>query len=407
VSVLSAGRAPRVLVLGGTGAIGAGVVERAAELGLPVTCVASRAQPSPLLRDGLLGPRGVPYVALDVFSEQALPDLQQLLDAHDLAILACEPWSGEDEPALRGVEGTVRIYQTATRCGFTAEENARRRAAGKTPRRVVRIGSSAAELPLDLLGASGGVERWPEERVSQADLERVAASDPCWDNAYFGSKVLQARNAREAVCGGLDLVTVLPTYVVSWWGEYGGHEPLVRLLRTARTTGCLPRTPLNAVPVDAAATGILLAALCGAVGERYQLAGIDTDTWAVHAASMRFATPPVRDPLPIPLPRAELLDELRLLRRERRSQAWLDVWLLPWDGFRRALLELYRIEPWHLALLAQGGHRSGARLRALGDSLPAFLSALRFPDAEDLRARLDHAARRKMEWLERIGALAC
>jgi hypothetical protein len=107
-----------------------------------------------------------------------------------------------------------------------------------------------------------------------------------------------------------------------------------------------------------------------------------------------------REPLPLPLPRFELIDELRLLRGERRGAPWLDLWLLPWDAWRRSLLQGYRIEPWHLALLAQGGHRSGRRLRTLGRGLPPRLAPLRLPDPEELRDALDEAARRKMEWLD-------
>ena len=121
-----------------------------------------------------------------------------------------------------------------------------------------------------------------------------------------------------------------------------------------------------------------------------------------RSIGLRHASEPGREPLPLPLPRSELLDELGLLRGDRRGAGWLGLWLLPYDGWRRTLLDFYGIEPWHLALLAQGGQRSAGRLRSLNACLHPSLSELRYPDPERIQAQLEDAARRKMEWLERI-----
>ena len=131
----------------------------------------------------------------------------------------------------------------------------------------MRVGSSAGELPHALV--EGSAPGWPEDRVSLPALETHAVGDPLRDCAYFRVKLSLARAAEEAGKRGIDVVTALPTYVLSWWGDRGREEPLEQAYRVAKRTGLVPSVPLNVVPADVAATGILLVGLVfGVVGRR-------------------------------------------------------------------------------------------------------------------------------------------
>lgn len=389
---------PRILVLGGSGAVGAGVVERARELGFEVTAAGRSATPSPSLRERLLDPLGVPYARVDLDGEGAEARLHALLPEHDLVVVACEPWS---PAALRGrdpTDGIERLYEAARRAGFLVERN---RAAGVRRRRIVRVGSSAAELPHALIDGRG--EGWPEDRVSSGALEAFAQSDACFDYPYFRAKLALARAADAALERGVDVVAALPTYVLSAWGDRDRQEPLVQAHRVAKATGVVPSVPLDVIPVSVAATGILLVGLEGAPGERYQLSGVETDTHALHASSLRHLG---LRPRPLPVPRRELLDELRLLCGRRRRSPWLDLWLLPWDAWRRAALRRYDVEPWHLAVLLEGSGRGCEKARSLKLSISSHSGGLRLPDEEEIRRRLAAEAQRKIEWLALDGRLA-
>jgi hypothetical protein len=223
-----------------------------------------------------------------------------------------------------------------------------------------------------------------------------------WSHPYFRTKVALARAAETAASAGLDLVTVLPTYVLSAFGERGRQEPLLQAHRAASATGFVPSVPLDVVPVAAVAAATLLVALEGATGERYQLCGVETDTCALHAASLRHLG---LRPRPWPVPRAELLDELRLLAGRPRRNAWMQLALLPWDLWRGAALRSYEVEAWHLALLLEGSARSAAKLRCLSDALAPNARAPRYPDAEEMARAIEREARRKAAWMVADGLL--
>jgi nucleoside-diphosphate-sugar epimerase len=391
--------APRILVLGGTGAVGGGVVERARELGFAVTAAGRSALPASHVRERLLD-LGVPYAGVDLVGAQAESQLAALLAHHDLVVLACEPWSEAEAGRSDAVASVVRFYDLARSIGFDVAANRARAERGESQRRIVRIGSSVAELPHALI--DGSTHGHPEDWVSQDALDALANEDPYCAIPYFRAKSELARAASEASHRGVDLVTALPTYVISWWGDRGREEPLAQALRAAKRTGLVPSVPVNALPADVAATGILLAGLVGRSGERYQLCGVETDTHALHALSLRHLG---LHPRRLPVPRRELEDELRLLSGRRRTSPWLDLWLLPWDLWRRSLLRDHEVAAWHLAVMLEGSDRRGDKVRTLRWAFrrDSERAELRYPEETEIRSRLEIAARRKMEWLETLG----
>jgi nucleoside-diphosphate-sugar epimerase len=383
---------PSVLVLGGSGAVGAGVVECVRALGWKVTAT-GRSSPSSLLQERLFDALGVPYESLDLGEVGVEGKLKALLEAHQLVVLACEPWAEEHSDLRDAVAGVARLYALARTSGFEVEAN-RARTRGEPPRRIVRVGSSAAELPHALMARSR--LGWPEDRVTLDAVEALASSDPRRSIYYFRLKVALARAADGALRDGVDLVFALPTYVVSWWDRRGRQEPLVHALNVARSTGFVPSVPVNAVPVDVVARGILRVGLFGAPGERYQLCGVETDTHALHALSLQHVG--VRA-LPFPVPRRELMDEVRLLSGQERRNPWLKLWLLPWDLLRGELLRYHGVEAWHLALVLEGSNRSGEKVRALDETGSPYASMLPYPAEAEIWPGLESAAQRKIEWL--------
>jgi len=337
---------------------------------------------------------------LDLTGAQAESQLERLLAEHHLVVLACEPWSEEDAVRSDAVGSVVRFYEAARRAGFDIAANRARAERGQTPRRIVRVGSSAAELPRALI--DGSASRHQEDQISQEALDAIySIGSPYRAIPYFRAKLELARAASAALRRGVDVVTALPTYVVSWWGDRGRQEPLAQALRAARRTGLVPSIPVNAIPADVAATGILLAGLVGRTGERYQLCGVETDTHTLHALSLRHVG---LHPHPLPVPRRELEDELRLLTGGPRTNPWLDLWLLPWDLWRRRLLQDHGVAAWHLALMLEGSDRRGDKVRTLGlpPTSDSECAELRYPEEAEIRSRLEIAARRKMEWLEML-----
>lgn len=385
-------RAPRVLVLGGTGAVGGAVVEHARELGWTATACGRRAQPVSAAATRLQQ-IGAPYESIDLFHDDAKSRLEPLLCAHDLVVVACEPWSESDPGGAAAAQAFERLYELAHACGFERDANCARAEEGEPPRRILRIGSSAAELPHALLDLPG--PGWPEDRASVEALEAVAAALPIRDHAYFRTKRVLGATAAHAVRRGVDLVTALPTWVLSAWGDRGDEDPLRQARRTAERTGYLPAVPLNVVPAPAVAAGILLVGTCGATGERYQIAGIETDTHALHALSLGHLG---LAPRPFPVPRGELEDELRLLAGRRRSSALLDLWFLPWDAMRRRALDAAHVEAWHVAVLLEGAGRHSDKLRSL--EARAGFSGLRYPSRAEMAAQLPAVATALAESLE-------
>jgi hypothetical protein len=106
-------------------------------------------------------------------------------------------------------------------------------------------------------------------------------------------------------------------------------------------------------------------------------------------------------PRPLPVPRRELEDELRLLSGRPRGSRWLDLCLLGWDLWRHTLLRDHAVEAWHLAVLLEGSDRSGDKVRTLHRG--SDLAMLRYPEEAEIGSRLQIAAHRKMEWLEALG----
>ncbi|MDJ0850344.1 MAG: hypothetical protein QNK04_18390 [Myxococcota bacterium] len=389
--------APRVLVLGGSGAVGGGVVESARELGFAVTAAGRSPRPTPPVQERLQA-LGTPYLALDLGGELDDGRVETALAEHDLVVLACEPWSEAEAEGRRAMRGISSFYEVARRAGFAISVNRDRAGRGERARRIVRVGSSAAELPHALIDVPG--PGWPEDRVAEGALESLASRDPQRAMPYFRDKAELARAAGEAVRRGTDVVTALPTYVLSWWGDRGGEEPLAQAHRAAKRTGLVPSVPVNVVPADVAGIGILTVGILGPPGERYQLCGVETDTHALHSLSLRHAG---LDPRPLRVPRRELEDELRLLSGRPRGSPWLDLCLVGWDVWRRRLLREHCVEAWHLAVMLEGANRVGDKVRTLGCASDPALATLRYPEQVEIASRLEIAAKRKMEWLLRLG----
>ncbi len=381
-------RGQRLLVLGGTGAVGAGVAALAAGSGIDVTLTGRRAEPDASIASSILAGDHTRYVSLDVARAEHAATLGALLEWSTLVVIACEPWTA-DALADEVAEAYTQLYALALERGFGVDENDARAQRGELRKRIVRIGSVAAELPHALL--DGGVG-FAEDRVSLEVLEARAREDAATDHAYFALKRTLARCAEQAVSRGLDLVHALPTYVVSAWGDRGEEEPLVQAWRSARRTGFVPAVPLNAVPADVAAESILLLALIGSTGERYQVTGVETDTCTLHGLSLRHLG---IEPRALVVPREELRDEMRLLSGAGRGNALLDLWLMPWDLTRKLLLERHAVEAWHLGVLLEGANRSDAKLRARADGRAEARGGLAPRAAEAVWRRLEAVGLRK------------
>lgn len=388
---------PRLLVLGGTGAVGAGVVEVALEHGFDVTAT-GRSAPDADLAEHLLAKPGVRFEQLDVWRGASVDRLAELLDVHDLVVVACEPWKPDEIEVAE--DGAARLYALAARLGYTVEANRARREDDATARRLVRVGSCGAELPHALIDAAPG---FAEDGVHPEQVEALSAHIPERDHAYFRGKLALARVARTAALRGVDVVSALPTWVLSWWGDRGDEEPLVHAYRAARSFGLVPAVPLDVAPLDVAAAGILIVGLAGQPGEAYQITGLQSDTCTLHALSLAHLG---LHPRPIPVSRRELVDAMRVLDGRSRGHPLLDLWLLPWDVGRRLALERSAVEAWHVGVMLEGADRSDAKLRALlaesgGDDVP-----LRMPGREEMRQRLEQAGRHKVERMRRLGAFA-
>ncbi len=372
----------KVLVLGGTGAVGAAVAELATGLGHRVTVTGRRERPVSM-------PLGaVRHIALDLLAESARSALDVLLRVHDLVVVACEPWTYEGDPA-RLVGAFDQLYGLALKHGFEVAGNRARLERGQPPRRLVRVGSCAAELPHRLID---GVEGWPEDAVDADALTALAHRDPMRDHSYFEIRVALVRCAEIACASGLDLVHALPAYVLSPFGDRGDQEPLEQARKSARRTGLIPSVPINVVPYDVAARALLALGEVGAAGERYQITGVEMDTCTLHGLSLRHEG---LHPRPFPVPREELVDEWRLLSGQGRGNPIADLMMMPWDLARRLVLERSSVSAWHLAVLLEGADRGDGKLRELMRAHPELAEGVRLPERREMMGLVDRAAVRK------------
>lgn len=402
-----------------------------------------RRQLGVLQRTTLQGRGNVRHVAMDVYAPQSQEQLHELAASADLFVMGAEPHVVVGETRLdAAVNGVERVYRTLRDAGYTTAANVMRRAAAQWPKRVVRIGSPPAEFP------SRGLSqrfRFVEDATSPEELRRRVVEDVNWRNPYFQGKVRCAAAAHRLAAEGLDIVTVAPTSVISWAGDWGVREPVVQFRKRLRRRWA-PFTPsalTNVVPADVFASGIMLAALAGTTGESYQVAGADTQT--AECIQALLATIGEVPPPPRIFSRDELDHYVRLLSGESLERTARDVagyggraaenvglmWanalsfgvLTPFvatkiavdvvSGSSRAMRNAYDnavtttlwalgIESWQIALLAEMQSRSADKIRALNSAIERTrFAAFAYPDASSIAEQIGPALRRQAEWLQK------
>ncbi|MBK7974187.1 MAG: hypothetical protein IPK07_13220 [Deltaproteobacteria bacterium] len=377
---------PTILVLGGTGEVGASVVAESIELGLRVAA-ASRRPPQPLLEQSLFGPHRVRWERIAEPNGATSAALKELMAEHDIVILACEPWRVEPGDERSSIDEARARLETA------AAASEARLSAGLPPLRVVRIGSPAAELPFALMGSRG--DGFEEDAIRLQEVAELAKRDLCWRVPYFVAKVGMALAAREAVRTGLDLVTAAPTGTVSWWGDKGAEDLWVRAHHECVGAVPLISFPTNVLPGDVAARGILLVALAGVTGHVYQVPGVVWHSWDLQIEMLRHT----RRTLPpaFHLTRELILEGVRVHLEERGPVDRLK---------RRWLRELVGARDYAMAALLQNNRaRSAAKLLSLVPKLAADGPPLEYPSPAEIAAALPAAARRRAQWLTKRGLL--
>ena len=437
---------PKLVVAGGTGQALSTAVLTLGDLGYDLTVIGRRPL-GQLQRATLFARRNVRYEALDLFARQRQARVRELAASADIFVMGAEPHvidnAGRLEAALRGV---TRVYSTLHSAGYTTKDNEARRRIGRWPKRVVRIGSSPAEIPYDARLSRGA---FLEDTVSLDDLQQRAAADSNWQNQYFQVKVRCATLARQAAANGLDLVTAAPTAVISWAGDRGDEEPIVQVRRSLARGPApfLPSALANAVPGDIVGRGIMLAALVGTTGEVYQLAGVDLQS----AEPVRYMLAVIgEDGPPLRVYSREALNrQVRLLRGDAFARSARDVaeygsraisnagmlWtsalslglLTPLvmakiaadavAGSARAARNLYEqaetlamraigIRDWQVAILAEMQSRRAGKVRGLNAAVAGTRFAnMAYPSDASLGRQMAGALRRQAAWLAQRGLI--
>jgi len=187
---------PKLVVAGGTGQALSTAVLTLGDLGYDLTVIGRRPL-GQLQRATLFARRNVRYEALDLFARQRQARVRELAASADIFVMGAEPHvidnAGRLEAALRGV---TRVYSTLHSAGYTTKDNEARRRSGTWPKRVVRIGSSPAEIPYDGRLPRGA---FLEDTVSLDDLQQRAAAIGRRCRLAGGGQHRGQRNARHAL----------------------------------------------------------------------------------------------------------------------------------------------------------------------------------------------------------------
>jgi len=391
--------------------------------------------------------RNAHYVAMDIFAPRNQDRLRELAARSDIFVMGAEPHvaanAGQLDAAIEGVE---HVYQTLVDASYTATANDARRRTRQWPKRVIRLGSPPAEIPTRGVSRQS---RFVEDATSVEELERRALENANWQNLYFQGKVRCAVAAHNAVVDGLDLVTAAPTSVISWAGDWGEREPIMRLHKALveDRPRFIPSTLTNVVPGDVVAFGIMLLAVAGTTGDSYQLAGVDMQT--AECAGVLLAAIGEVPPPPRRLSPEELDHQVRLLGGESLRRTARDVveyggravanvglmWantfslgmLTPliapkiaadvvaggttamrnaYDNAVTTTLWALGIESWQMSLLAEMQSRSADKIRTLNSAVAGTrFAAFAYPDASQIAKQITAALRRQAGWLEQRGLL--
>jgi predicted RecA/RadA family phage recombinase len=419
---------PPLLVIGGWGQGLATCVASFAEHGYAVSVV-SRSGPGAAQKH-LVERQDVVDARLDVFAEKHQSELTALARKASLVVMGGEPHiQGDLDQAHAAM---TRFYQTMKEAGYTVGANQQRLDNGAWPKRIVRVGSPPAELPLDLVGTCGS----GEDKVELAALQRLAKTHASYQNFYFQNKVRMAAAAQAAVVAGVDVTTAAPTGIVSWHGDHGEDELLPLLLKGVGGIKPMftPSTLTNFVPGDVVAKGLVLVGLAGKTGKTYQLAGANAMTHESVAAVARAAG--IATPAEKTYSREALQRQVRLLNGDAYQRAALDVadysgrlaintgllwtmgvFALPkiladamsggakmLQNSEAAAMQALGFENWQIALLAEMQGRRSDAVRGLSIRDPR-LSRLRYPSDAEIAAELPTAFKRQSKWLQKRGLL--
>jgi len=320
----SGGDKRKVVVIGGAGAIGAAIVQEAADRGMDVVAVGRRPYdevPEHIRAMFASSPR-IGYEQIDVFDINNIPDAKDLYSWADIVVLAAEP-SSKSESGVGLAMGSMDMFLHAIRRSSIRDQK------GLARKVVIRIGSSQAEIRGDP-NAPGFEEDRPWGDMSK--------SHPAWDVPYFRTRRELAGMFDNAIKSyGIPGMNVSPTTVISPWADHGDMEPVVGYFNQTFPP-IVPSVPIDVVAAAEVATGVFQAAERGRLGETYQLAGVSMKMSDVILAGLRYAGMEEGDlPNVISLPTglwspvlysgvASMLGAKRLLARFGRD---LPVWLDP------------------------------------------------------------------------------
>ncbi|HLD44451.1 MAG TPA: NAD-dependent epimerase/dehydratase family protein [bacterium] len=296
---------PTALVLGGTGHIGANIALQLARQGYPTTTVSRR--PVDCIKSPIRNAfeqHGIQHHSIDVYGAENERPLLRLLEQYDLVINAAEPYPVNPHEIAASVSGVARLLSAAHNAGF-----------GQAPKKWIRIGSPPAEIPNPTLSESDNGDRLYPENMSWGILRK--RFHPAFSNPYFQTKLQIKQLFDHAVaCGQIRGITVAPTAVVGWGADHGAWEPITNYFNR-RFPPIIPAIPVDTIPVDHLAKGVVLAIEKGAIGEIFQLSGVHTNMADVILEGLKYAGMN-QLPVSINLPRAlwgpTLLGEVVMLR---------------------------------------------------------------------------------------------
>ncbi len=356
---------PELLVIG-HGHGGGSVAAAAAGLGIPTTIWGRRelAEANPCLHRHLIEPNSqISFERVDVDTRPP-GELAGRLRRFDWVVLAHEARALEmSSEGIQGVlDGATRLYGALEVAGFGTDR------LESIPRRIVRLGSPAAEAPV------------PEVAPRLAD------------HAYSRIKAELRGLAEAQASGGLPVLTVAPAEIHSPWSGYGSTDPYRISLDRLGAMSVLHDFPTAAVSDVTAGRAVLLAAGVGDPGAWYQVAdGVFGPGRAVEmmAGFRGQSSPPVATWQPQAT--LQLLDFLELGRAPdlevlREATTGLDAQLSAAQSVQRLQQGLTTAALWWAGSQArQTGRRIGAELsagavasilRSMGEGLAPAVVAL-------------------------------
>lgn len=277
----------KVLITGGSGQMGLAIAQAAKASGHSVALVGQRPlEGRNAAFRATIEQLGDQYVSLNLYDPSEQSRLASLASQSQYWFNCAEPYKDIN---LQRVEQSARyLYAVANKAGFVSS--------GADKKMFVRIGSAPPEV---LSNEDAGSQR-RSKYVEDLPFSKQILSSVHFQSAYFRCKRILLSAAKSAAANGTSVVTVAPTALIGPFGNHHEMEPMPNILLGKPPFNiALPDFAINAVSVECAADGALLAAEKGISGEVYQLSGANTSMGKmVRRAFEEFGA----EPLPIVRP---------------------------------------------------------------------------------------------------------